>query len=222
MELTEGIYSYVWHGIWENNGNMFYFADPLNILIDPGMRYLFDVQAESLKKDGINLTDIKYVFNTHCHPDHLESSAEFAERPDVKIGMHPEEISFYGRTKDELSKMLNIQLPDINFSLELKEGSMDINGTELQIIHTPGHTPGSISIYWPEKKALACGDLLFDHSFNRRDLPGTDYGKLCESIERLMALDIEYLMPGHTGVQITPFNVEARLRHALEDFSMFV
>lgn len=221
MQLTEGIYSYIWHGIWENNSNMYYFANPLNLLIDPGMEYLFDTQTENLSEDGIKLTDVKYVLNTHCHPDHAEASAKFAERSDVTIGMHADEIEFYKQTGEETAKVINRKLKDIGIYKPFTEGALKINGEELQILNTPGHTPGSMSIYWPAKKALACGDLLFDHSFNRRNLPGVDYQKLCASIEKVLTLDVEYLMPGHAGIIITKPNVEARLNQALEDFGMF-
>ena len=221
MKLTDNIYSYIWRGIWENNANMYYFAEPLNILFDPGMKYLFDVQIERLLDDGIKSDKIHYVINTHCHPDHFEASVNFTSSS-VKIGMHKEEIAFYAETRGQVSKTLNMDLPEIAFNMPLEEGPLTINETELQLYHTPGHTPGSLSIYWPEKKALVCGDTLFDHSYGRKDLPGNDYGQLFESIKKLQKLDVEYLLPGHMAVIIGKFNVEERLREAAENFAMYV
>ena len=221
MKLTDGIYSYIWRGIWENNGNMYYFAEPLNVLFDPGMKYLFDVQIEHLLNDGIKSDKIDYVINTHCHPDHLEASVHFASLP-AKIGMHKEEISFYAQTRGELSKMLNMELPEIAFDMPFEDGVLSINGEELQIYHTPGHTPGSASVYWPEKKALVCGDALFDHSYGRKDLPGGDYKQLLGSIEKLQKLDVEYLLPGHMAVIIGKYNAEVRLKETAENFAMYV
>jgi glyoxylase-like metal-dependent hydrolase (beta-lactamase superfamily II) len=221
MQLTDKIYSYMWRGIWENNANMYYFADPLNILFDPGMEYLFKTQTESLAQDGINIDNISVVINTHCHPDHFEASVNFVNK-NIKVGMHKEEIAFYADKRGELSKLLNMSLPEITFDMPLAEGPLTINNTELQIYHTPGHTPGSISIYWPEKKALVCGDALFDHSFGRKDLPGGDYNQLLASIEKLKKLDIEYLMPGHMAVIIGESNSRTRLEQVAEDFAMYV
>jgi len=221
MKLTESIYSYIWRGIWENNGNMYYFAEPLNILFDPGMRNLFDVQIERLLEDGIKSDKIDYIINTHCHPDHLEASVNFIPLP-ARVCMHREEIAFYAETRGDVSKILNMELPEIAFDMSLDEGALPINGTELQIYHTPGHTPGSISIYWPEKKALVCGDVLFDHSYGRKDLPGGDYEQLLESIKKLQKLDVEYLLPGHMAVIIGKYNVEERLREVAENFAMYV
>jgi len=67
----------------------------------------------------------------------------------------------------------------------------------LQVINTPGHTPGSISLYWAEKRLVITGDLLFYGGVGRTDFGG-DGGELKQSIERLMELDIEYVLPGHS------------------------
>jgi hydroxyacylglutathione hydrolase len=90
-----------------------------------------------------------------------------------------------------------MSLPELNFKEVLEEGKWQVGDTELEIIHTPGHSPGSISVYWPEKKTLVCGDLIFEQSVGRTDFPGGDSGLLKESIRRISELDIEILLPGH-------------------------
>jgi len=67
----------------------------------------------------------------------------------------------------------------------------------MNIIHTPGHSPGSISIYWPTQKALITGDLIFKNGIGRTDLPGGNGAVLKESIKLLQKLDVKYLLPGH-------------------------
>ena len=79
----------------------------------------------------------------------------------------------------------------------LKEGALDVNGTQLSIINTPGHSPGSITLYGPENKTLFTGDLIFREGVGRTDLPGGDGNQLKASIQRLTGLDVEYLLPGH-------------------------
>ncbi len=221
MELIKGIHSYMWRGIFQNNSNM-YFFDPLSLLIDPGTKLLFSSQTESLQEDGISLDQIKYVFSTHCHPDHVEAVTEFADRPDVKTGMFADEFDFYKEQHKNLERTIKKEFADIHCNTVLTEGPMEINGHVIEIIHTPGHTPGSMSIYWPEKKALACGDVLFDHSFGKKHLPGIDYEQLCSSLERLMKLDVEYLLPGHAGVVIGKNQSMERMRIALEDDQLFI
>jgi len=90
----------------------------------------------------------------------------------------------------------------------LNEGDLTVNGTDLKIFHTPGHSPGSISLYWAEKKALFTGDLIFKNGVGRTDLPGGNGKELKESIKRLEELDVEYLLSGHGEVIIGKQEVE--------------
>ncbi|HPA70744.1 MAG TPA: MBL fold metallo-hydrolase [Spirochaetota bacterium] len=199
MKLCDGIYSYVWKGIFENNCNMFYFGEPLNILFDPGLKNYVDVRLEDLAKDGVKADDIKYVVNTHCHPDHFEGSEYFMKK-NVPVGMHPDEIEFLNTEGPRFFAMFGMPFPKLTFGLTLETGPWKVNGTELEIFHTPGHSPGSISIYWKEKKALVCGDLIFRESVGRVDFPGGSGELLKESIRKMSKLDIEYLLPGHMDI----------------------
>ncbi len=61
--------------------------------------------------------------------------------------------------------------------MELEEGPLTINGVDLEIFLTPGHSPGSICVYWREKKTLVCGDLIFRESVGRIRFPGRGFGK---------------------------------------------
>ena len=82
----------------------------------------------------------------------------------------------------------------------LKEGDISINNVDLKIFHTPGHSPGSISLYLPDQKLLFTGDLIFKGGIGRTDLPGGDGSLLKESIKRLSELEIEWLLPGHGDI----------------------
>jgi glyoxylase-like metal-dependent hydrolase (beta-lactamase superfamily II) len=82
----------------------------------------------------------------------------------------------------------------------LKEGDLSLDGLELTIYHTPGHSPGSATLYWPTLKALFTGDLIFKEGFGRTDLPGGDSATLKKSIQRLVDLDVEWLLSGHGEV----------------------
>ena len=83
----------------------------------------------------------------------------------------------------------------------LEEGDLSLgkeSKLNLQILHTPGHSPGSISLYWPDNRVLITGDVLFYVGVGRTDLPGGDGKLLKQSVERLSELDIEYVLPGHS------------------------
>ena len=64
----------------------------------------------------------------------------------------------------------------------LTEGTLRAGNIELEVIHTPGHSPGSICLYWPSHKALFAGDVTFEQGVGRTDLPGGDYKTLIDSI----------------------------------------
>jgi hydroxyacylglutathione hydrolase len=82
----------------------------------------------------------------------------------------------------------------------LTEGTFKAGGLELEVIHTPGHSPGSICLYWPTYKALFAGDVIFAQGVGRTDLPGGDGEQLKESISRLASLDLELVLPGHGDI----------------------
>ena len=67
----------------------------------------------------------------------------------------------------------------------------------MQIFHTPGHSPGSISLYWPVQKALFTGDLIFKDGIGRTDLPGGDSSKIKASIKKMAELEVTWLLAGH-------------------------
>ncbi|HQN20182.1 MAG TPA: MBL fold metallo-hydrolase, partial [Syntrophobacteraceae bacterium] len=82
----------------------------------------------------------------------------------------------------------------------LQEGDLVVKGMLFRVIHTPGHSPGSISLYWPEQKALFTGDVIFKDGLGRTDLPGGNGSTLKKSIRKLAELDVECLLPGHGDV----------------------
>lgn len=198
MKIIDGIFAYTWKSNFENNSNMYYFGEPLNILFDPGLNNYVDLRMMEMQKDGLNPENIKYIVNTHGHPDHFEGSTYFMGK-NIPIAMHKDEIDFVNKIGPMFCEMMGMQFPDIKFDKVLGEGKWKIGNTELEIFATPGHSPGSICIYWPEKKTLVCGDLVFENSVGRTDFPGGNGELLKNSIKKISGLDIEILLPGHMG-----------------------
>lgn len=191
MRLHDDLYAFPWQSFTENNCNSYLIEGPFRILIDPGHQHLFQGLRDSLESMNMGLQDIGLVIGTHMHPDHIEAVQSFSSLPTM-AAIGEEEYRYF---KENLSRP-----PRVRFDFFLTEGSLKAGGVELEIIPTPGHSPGSICIYWPYRKALFAGDVIFEQGVGRTDLPGGSGSQLKESIKRLSSLDIEFLLPGHGNI----------------------
>jgi glyoxylase-like metal-dependent hydrolase (beta-lactamase superfamily II) len=111
--------------------------------------------------------------------------------------MNHEEERYLLESGKLLFEMMRQPLPKFRIDFYLKEGELHLGEKTFHIYETPGHSPGSLSIYWPERKALLTGDLIFYGGIGRTDFIEGNSKLLMESIERLVDLDIEILLPGH-------------------------
>jgi hydroxyacylglutathione hydrolase len=139
--------------------------------------------------------DIDTIILTHCHFDHTAYAKEIAHLCSARIAIHP--LDARGLTEESISLSLHFgsRSPGIPPDRLLSDGE---RVGPLTVLHTPGHTPGSISLYLDEERALISGDTVFtDGGFGRYDFPGGDRIALARSIERLASLDVEGLYPGH-------------------------
>jgi glyoxylase-like metal-dependent hydrolase (beta-lactamase superfamily II) len=196
MRLKEDLYAYLWQNPYENNCNTYVIDGEVTVLIDPGhSRYLGQV-FKKMEKDGISSEAIDLVLLTHSHPDHFEGLEAFLGRS-VKIAMNHEEERYLLESGKLLFEMMRQPLPKFRIDFYLKEGELHLGEKTFHIYETPGHSPGSISIYWPEKKTLLTGDLIFYGGVGRTDFIEGNSKLLMESIERLSELDTEILLPGH-------------------------
>jgi hydroxyacylglutathione hydrolase len=198
MLLTDDLYAYVWQGR-DNNCNTYLFANVLenhkHILIDPGhiiTPYLkeagYDRLVKSIVNDGLKVEDIGVVVITHAHPDHIESARKFQEKNKALVVLSQEEAPVFEMFKGgKVDEFINEGLLKVR----------DLVKEPIEVIHTPGHSIGEVSLYWPAKKALAVGDVIFFHNTGRVDLPGGSPELLKDSIARLSTLDVEYLLCGH-------------------------
>lgn len=206
MKLTDKIYGYFWQGNG-NNCNTYLYAGKKNLLIDPGhVRNEFgtnclQVLANSMAKDGFNFENMDLILCTHSHPDHCEGAAELQEKYGLSMAMHRDEeghmetlCRFYERMTGTRPR-----LPSIDIYLEEGELELGLDETEkLQALLTPGHSPGSLSFYFPGEKALVTGDAVFYGSIGRTDFPDGSLKLLGGSVNKLAAIpDVEWVLPGH-------------------------
>ena len=214
MQLVNNIYAYIWNGRG-NNCHSYLFRDILlgkrpHVLVDPGYvvneigERCFDLLTSLMLKDRIRPEEIGLVINTHSHVDHCGASETIASAGNTRgmITLSKVEDEYRRSTGLELHKMIGLKLENFEPDFYLQEGMLSLGNAEsrfdLQVISTPGHCPGSISIYDPQNKALVTGDAVFNKSAGRTDFPGGDGNILKDSIKRLSNIDAEYLLPGHS------------------------
>ena len=195
------IKSFVFSPIQENTYLLYNeFNDCL--IIDPGC--YFPEEKDELKafitQSGFKP---KMLLNTHCHLDHVFGNKFVAETYELMLQLHEKEKHML-----ELAPTsgLMYDMPFDNYAGEyiyLKEGDIvKLGDDELKVIEAPGHSPGHICFYCAKQNFIICGDVLFNRSIGRTDLPGGDHETLLKNIrEKLFVLpDETKVYSGHGPV----------------------
>jgi glyoxylase-like metal-dependent hydrolase (beta-lactamase superfamily II) len=154
-----------------------------------------------MEGDGIPPEEIGLIILTHCHPDHFEGIEAFMNEP-AKVAINREEERYLRESGKLLFEMMRQPMPEFRIDFYLKEGELLLGRESFHIYETPGHSPGSLSIHWPERKVLFTGDLIFDGGIGRTDFLEGNSRLIKESIERMSRLDTQLLLPGHGGIVI--------------------
>jgi len=199
MKLEKDLYAYLWQNAYENNCNTYVIKGGKTVLIDPGHSRHVGRLFHQMEEDGIDPGKIDLVILTHSHPDHFEGLEAFLDKP-VKIAMNREEERYLLESGKLLFEMMKQPLLKFRIDFYLKEGELHLEEKTFHVYQTPGHSPGSLSIFWPERKVLFTGDLIFYGGIGRTDFLEGNSKLLMESIERLADLDTEILLPGHGDI----------------------
>jgi hydroxyacylglutathione hydrolase len=156
------------------------------IIIDPGIDLSSDA-GQILNYIAEKKLKINFIVNTHGHDDHVQGDAFFQQRFNVPICIHLlDEHFIQALEKDSFPK-----------NLVFKDGDLIKVGREiLKVLHTPGHTPGSICLVG--EKLVFTGDTLFAGGIGRTDFPGGSMSEMKNSLRKLMELPLNLLVyPGH-------------------------
>ena len=200
MELTANLHAFLWTSPTANNCNTYLIRSPeKSILIDPGHAAHFGHVRDELDRIGLAIDDIDLVICTHAHPDHIESVRFFSDAP-ARFALHAAEWALVEQMAPMLKASMEIELEMFRPDFFLEEGDLTVGDIRLEVFHTPGHSPGGISLYRPAEKALFTGDLIFKGGLGRTDLPGGDGRQLKESIRRMASLEAEWMLAGHGDV----------------------
>ena len=180
--------------------NCYLIGCPENLegaVIDPG--WDAPVILSAAKAAGLT---IKYVLNTHAHWDHISANADVLEATSAQLALHPNDLPLLlDRGGANLWRIPARSSPEPD--IELAEGQVvQIGKLSLQVLFTPGHTPGHVSFYEAAAGVVFSGDVLFKQGIGRTDLPGGDYRTLMHSIQEvLMSLPPETVVySGHGPV----------------------
>jgi glyoxylase-like metal-dependent hydrolase (beta-lactamase superfamily II) len=164
------------------------------VVIDPGGHSEHILRAI----DDAGLT-IRYVFNTHCHFDHMQANADLVSATGASLALHPLELPLL--QADGGAALFGLPaVPSPMPDVELADGQLLEVGTLcFKVLHTPGHSPGSVTFYLEAEGVAFDGDVLFPGGVGRTDLPGGDWDTLVHSIRDVLfnLPDETILYPGH-------------------------
>jgi glyoxylase-like metal-dependent hydrolase (beta-lactamase superfamily II) len=165
------------------------------VVIDPGdeaERILNRIQEHGLT--------IEVIFNTHGHFDHVGANKRLKEATGAKIAIHPDDAHYLSKISQSAAVWGMHAEDSPPPDLLLEEGqTVEVDGLKFSVLHTPGHSPGSVSLVMPEEELVFTGDLIFAGSIGRTDFPGGDYNTLIQSVrQKIFTLDDSYrILSGH-------------------------
>ena len=187
------------------------------ILVDSGVAGGVETIKTQIIAGGYDIAILKQIVLTHSHGDHIGNTVTLVGETSAVILAHQQEIPYIEKTQplpaatlwrrilNWLGDHLLFRLPPFKVDQGLEDGDLLPGNSGFQVIHTPGHTPGSICLYHPAKQCLLTGDALFNENPVTGN-PGLrfpiplytiDQAQAQESVRKLAELDVDVLCCGH-------------------------
>jgi len=165
------------------------------VVIDPGDEV--DRILSRIKEHSLH---VELILNTHGHFDHVGGNKKLKEATGAKIAIHPDDAHYL----DKLSQSAAVWGMSAEDSpppdLLLSDGQiLEVGGLKFKVLHTPGHSPGSVSFLIDDAQIVFTGDLIFAGSIGRTDFPGGDYNALIQSVrKKIFPIGDDYrILSGH-------------------------
>ena len=186
-----------------------------NVLIDTGIADDFDMLLSEINEIGLELKDINIVINTHEHVDHIGANKYFQKQS--IIATHRFAATKIISSDDEvlMCRVLGHDVQGYKVDLWLMNiNAITVGNWFLKVLHTPGHTSGSICIYEPYKRLLFSGDTVFSDGTISQISTSGSYGEYINSLARLNTFKIDMLLPAHGRIS---HNVESDIIKAINN-----
>jgi glyoxylase-like metal-dependent hydrolase (beta-lactamase superfamily II) len=164
------------------------------LIIDPGDQG--EQLAEKIKSEGLSP---KAILLTHGHFDHIMGVEALRQEFSIPVYVHEADQDLLENPDLNSGSMIGRSV-SVTADHMVKDGEiLNLAGFKIQVLHTPGHTPGGVCYYFPEEEIVFSGDTLFCDSVGRTDLPGGSASDLVRSIrEKVFSLpDLTLVYPGH-------------------------
>lgn len=184
-------------------------------LIDSSSNENKEAVISGLSRLNLKPKDISLILHTHGHADHFGLDKLFSK---ARIAMHALDAEQINNGNQEFACtqfFSGTKMPRVSLFLEDNQ-EVDFGGLSLKVVHSPGHTPGSIYFFLREEKALFSGDTVFKEGFGRTDLSGGNPQKMAESLKKLQKLPFAALFPGHGNVLLGEEENRTSLKRTLE------
>ena len=169
-------------------------------VIDTGTGFNFTRLRDVLRIFKMPMDNVKRIINTHYHFDHIGGNGYFTG---AEIWIHEGDALVLEDGDDEtaVSEFFGGKMHKMKVSRKLKDGDKIVLGaSEFEVVHVPGHTPGSICLYDKKQKLLITGDTVFSNGVGRTDLDGGNFEQLKNSLAKLSKMDVQKILPGHGPV----------------------
>ena len=219
MKVADGVYFIEGQDEFIPDSHVYLIGDASDsgiTLVDAGLMGKGNYKLSAIEAAGIDPASIKRVIMTHTHLDHIGCLPEILEAiPGAELWVHEEEGNpleqgderiVYGMEMFRSMCQSQYGIPDGRFKFKvhrvLADGDvLELGSSSWQVLHIPGHSPGSIALYDAARKILIPGDTVYaDYAIGRFDLHGASGSQLRESLARLAELDVDILLPGHNRI----------------------